>query len=444
MRHELHLHKIGPINDCRLTLDTFTILTGPQANGKSTVAKAVYFFRSVKQDILSIMMQGGPKAVTGGISSVWHTVLKQRMKDKFLQLFGTSWVMPSDMMMEYQYSSKVSITVSLDDDYNDPSRNYIVIDFSKSIEDYLAALGSHIFTNITPAQKEYEEKKLNELFHDPYESVFIPAGRNLLTLLSTQLNYIFTSLEDSQLRNIDYVTKRYTELILRLKPVFAHGMEGVANRMKGDPTQAKKYERIRPALNILMDQAKEIMKSTYRYVDGEERLYLSDDRYVKINLASSGQQEVVWVFNLLFYYLSEDKKIFLIIEEPESHLYPESQRRISETLSLMVNSGNSVLVTTHSPYVLGTFNYLLMAGQIAETYQKEVKKKLRKRLWLNAENTNACYIRNGGLTNGISDEDNLQLIKNELIDGASTEINDMSDYLLGFLYAEGEAKCPTI
>ena len=53
MSHELHLHKIGPINDCRLTLDSFTILTGPQANGKSTAAKAVYFFRSVKQDILS-------------------------------------------------------------------------------------------------------------------------------------------------------------------------------------------------------------------------------------------------------------------------------------------------------------------------------------------------------------------------------------------------------
>ena len=438
MSHELHLHKIGPIKDCRLTLDTFTILTGPQANGKSTVAKAVYFFRSVKQDILSIMMQGGPKAVTGGSSSAWHTVLKQRMKDKFLQLFGTSWVMPSDMKMEYQYSDKVAITVSLEEDSNDPTRNYIVIDFSESIENYLEALSSHIFANITPAQKEHEEKKLNELFNDPFEPVFIPAGRNLLTLLSTQLNYIFTSLEDSQLRNIDYVTKRYTELILRLKPVFAHGMEGIANHMKNDPTQAKKYERIRPALNILMDQAKEIMNSTYRYVDGEERLYLSDDRYVKINLASSGQQEVVWVFNLLFYYLSEDKKIFLIIEEPESHLYPESQRRISETLSLVADSGNSALVTTHSPYVLGTLNYLLMAGQVAESHQKEVAKKLRKRLWLEAENVNACYIRDGELTNGISDEDNLRLIKNELIDGASTEINDMSDYLLGFLYAEGD------
>lgn len=54
MGHELHLHKIGPINDCRLTLANFTILTGPQANGKSTVAKAVYFFRSVKQDNLYV------------------------------------------------------------------------------------------------------------------------------------------------------------------------------------------------------------------------------------------------------------------------------------------------------------------------------------------------------------------------------------------------------
>lgn len=35
MSHKLHIHKIGPINDCRLTLDTFTVLTGPQANGKT-------------------------------------------------------------------------------------------------------------------------------------------------------------------------------------------------------------------------------------------------------------------------------------------------------------------------------------------------------------------------------------------------------------------------
>ena len=39
MSHELHIHKIGPVNDCRLAHGNFTILTGPQANGKSTAAK---------------------------------------------------------------------------------------------------------------------------------------------------------------------------------------------------------------------------------------------------------------------------------------------------------------------------------------------------------------------------------------------------------------------
>lgn len=55
---------------------------------------------------------------------------------------------------------------------------------------------------------------------------------------------------------------------------------------------------------------------------------------MKINLASSGQQEVVWLFNLLFYYLIEQRKVFLIVEEPESHLYPASQQTISHVATL--------------------------------------------------------------------------------------------------------------
>lgn len=72
------------------------------------------------------------------------------------------------------------------------------------------------------------------------------------------------------------------------------------------------------------------MGGSYRYVDGEERLYLDERKYIKINFTSSGQQEIIWVFNLLFYYLIEDKRVFLILEEPESHLYPSSQRSVGE------------------------------------------------------------------------------------------------------------------
>ena len=88
LSHVLKLKHLGPIQECVLTVSNFTVLTGPQSNGKSTVAKAVYFFRSIKQDIMNIMMQGGPKMVAGRSDARWEHTLKQRMRDKFLQLFG--------------------------------------------------------------------------------------------------------------------------------------------------------------------------------------------------------------------------------------------------------------------------------------------------------------------------------------------------------------------
>ena len=436
MNHKLWLHHLGPIQECDLDLDEFTVLTGPQSSGKSTVAKAVYFFRTVKQDILNIIMQGGPQAVSDKNIASWRVILTQRMKEKFMQLFGTSWVMPQDMEMKYTYKKNVFIRVFLTENPDDPLKNYIKIEFSDDVEDYLADLSQQNFSNITPGQRAHAEQQLNQWFNDPYETVFIPAGRNLITLLSAQLNYIFTSLEDFQLRNIDYVTKRYTELILRLKPTFSCGMDGVVREIESDPTRLKKYKEIRPAVNLLMKAAEQVLNGSYRYTENEERLYLSAGKYVKINLASSGQQEVVWLFNLLFYYLVEQKKVFLIVEEPESHLYPSSQQVISHMLVLMLTSGNTGIVTTHSPYVLGTLNYLMLASQVPAQHQEEVKTRLNRRFWLDAKKSTACYIRNGILETAINEDDGLKLIKNELIDGASTEINELSDFLLGFFFSE--------
>lgn len=89
---------------------------------------------------------------------------------------------------------------------------------------------------------------------------------------------------------------------------------------------------------------------------------------MKINFASSGQQEVVWILNVIFYYLRNNKKAYFIIEEPESHLFPNAQKLIAEFISLARNNGrNQVFITTHSPYILGTVNNLLYADKISES-----------------------------------------------------------------------------
>ncbi len=68
MDHKLRLYHVGPIQECDLDLNDFTVLTGPQSSGKSTVAKAVYFFRTVKQDILNIIMQEARKQYRTGMT----------------------------------------------------------------------------------------------------------------------------------------------------------------------------------------------------------------------------------------------------------------------------------------------------------------------------------------------------------------------------------------
>ena len=434
MSHELIIHNLGPVEDCCCRIDKFTVLTGPQSSGKSTIAKAIFFFRTIKNDFLTIMQQGGPRIVTGSNDMRWNNTIQQRLRNKFLELFGTSWIMPEDMRLEYRYSKHTYVIVYLKPSFDD--RNFVSFDFSQDIEDYISDLDNRSFLNMTAGQSHTEEKNLAKLFDDKYETVFIPAGRNLITLLSTQLNYIFTSLEGSQLRSIDFITKRYTELILKLKPLFSNGIQGLLDEMRDQPELVKKSSTNKAAINRLIPRAKEILRGDYRYVEGEERLYLDAKKYIKINFSSSGQQEIVWVINLLFYYLHENKKVFLIMEEPESHLFPDSQQSIGELLTLFANCGNQVLVTTHSPYILGTFNYLLLASQASTEFKETVKTYVDKAYWLAAEEFAAYYIHDGGMSLAKDEEDNIIMVKNELIDGASSEINGKGDALLALLYQE--------
>ena len=80
----------------------------------------------------------------------------------------------------------------------------------------------------------------------------------------------------------------------------------------------------------------------------------------------------------------------------------------------------------------------MMANQVSPAQHEQVKKRLNKRIWINEKNANAYYIHNGMMESAIVEEEGLKLIKNELIDGASDSINEMSDFLLGFLFSKEE------
>ena len=55
--HKLIIRNLGPISECELECKPFMILTGGQASGKSTIAKALYFFRTIKDDVYEAVQE---------------------------------------------------------------------------------------------------------------------------------------------------------------------------------------------------------------------------------------------------------------------------------------------------------------------------------------------------------------------------------------------------
>ena len=62
---------------------------------------------------------------------------------------------------------------------------------------------------------------------------------------------------------------------------------------------------------------------------------------------------------LLYLRYRASKGDFLVIDEPEMNLHPESQAKLLEALSILVNLGVRILLTTQSPYVMAHLNNLV-------------------------------------------------------------------------------------
>lgn len=430
---KLIINELGPIGRCELECSQFITLTGPQASGKSTIAKAIYFFRTIKDDILSLAKtQALNTVVIDGMETAFDVVqgttlrkgLENFLREKFLCTFGSSWGMSNKMFMEYHFTDTCFVKISLKEETRFSSPNYIWITLSDNLKHFLKEK-DHCFVATPLGVPEEDIRKFNselcQLFNDKCHVVYIPAGRSMMTLLSQQLGYIYATMGDVQKRSLDSCTRDYLERILRLKSEFSSGLQGLV-------TYASGRKLHRELINQALDLIKKILRGTYRYNDGEEQIVLENGKYVKVNFSSSGQQESVWILNLLFYYLLQSNQVLFIIEEPESHLFPESQKYITELIALVSNCNHSVVLTTHSPYVLGTLNNLLYAKSFLGKNGDSVEKIIPASVRLDYDHFDAWFVKNGIIENCMDSE--IHMIQNERIDEISKVINQEFDELL--------------
>ncbi|MGL4582356.1 MAG: AAA family ATPase, partial [Flavobacterium sp.] len=166
-------------------------------------------------------------------------------------------------------------------------------------------------------------------------------------------------------------------------------------------------------------------------------------RKVELRNASSGQQEALPLLLILKGIYT--KKLIktgstLYIEEPEAHLFPTAQKAIVELLAKTYNSNpdnTQLFITTHSPYILTSFNNLIYAGNIInqdESKREAVEKVIAKDTLLDCSQIGAYALTKDGLKDLIDQENHI--INAELLDEVSNMIGREFDQLLDIEYAE--------
>lgn len=111
---------------------------------------------------------------------------------------------------------------------------------------------------------------------------------------------------------------------------------------------------------------------------------------------------------------AKGEKEIVYIEEPEAHLFPESQANLLDILIANVlgsPNGNDrkLIITTHSPYLMSRLNVLIKAGTISKRKKrnKDINEIVPRSSWLKLEEITIQSIQEGKLVSIIDPEEGL-------------------------------------
>ncbi len=413
------IKNFGPIKDVDIPIHDFMILIGPQASGKSTIAKAIYFFRELRAAFYDFFFSiSRPDSTKISPDNVIQSFAKQVDID-----FNKSWkYFPLDSFdLTFYYSDQISIQIK-----KGKGKTLISVLFSTdlilAIQRFLGQIPTSENNLHQELDKELKQTIINNLLQKLIrdtigsysDNYFIPSGRNIFSLLANKK--IFDG------DRIDNTIQDFDDDINDLR-YHAHQL----NLLEYSPEKD---------LHLAYNLSSKILKGSYKYETNQDFMLIKEKEInIPLDKSSSGQQEAVWPILVLLNTVNNGMPNFLIFEEPETHLYPESQKSISELIVLSVNRpNNQALITTHSPYILSAINNLLYANEVGKTHPEEVEKVVDKNLWLDYNRVMAYFVDEGKVRSIMDDE--LNLIKSEEIDSASQIINREYDNLSNIQYSK--------
>lgn len=343
------IKNLGPIKELEFEVKRFGLVIGESAVGKSTLAKAIYLFKNLKERINDYFMDLLFKEHKITLEAFRRWLISD-MESTFEKIYHLKLKDSKDLYLKYIWNNKHTITIQVDDScnikfYDSGITDEIYLIYSKIISQNqkLPNEDNFLFATIYRNLINKIWFELSELLGDTQYTFYIPANRNAIIDFTLPISI-------AGVNNLDYLTGEYFRVISLIKNFYNRGIHFLVKKDEPDLSEIR---------TIIID----ILGGEYRNNDDTELFLL--DNYVKIPLSSlsSGQKDTLWLLYELYYFISNKINTYVIIEEPESHIFTSLQKKVMDVIAFFANQGNNgVFITTHSPYIMLAANTLYYAG----------------------------------------------------------------------------------
>ena len=371
--HRLKVEGFLGITRADISVDCLTVVIGPQASGKSVLARLIYFFNEYLANF----------DITAISNNEHKKVYDKRKRIEFYNIFPPySWE-ENEFIIEYSHDChKITVT-------SVKNSRTIEIKTSPSVALHFRTLKDQFkkFTDLDDNENSIPRLRVAFAFREflrytpaiQHESaLFVPAARSFYATIRDEI-FSILALDEK----IDHMILQFGEFY---------------ETAKARALRTKHYEKYTEFFD-------RIIKGQFERHGGQDWLAMDHGR-IEISRASSGQQEAL---PLLFAILEFPRhRRTLIIEEPEAHLFPGSQVEVLKFMIRQLNTrGGNIMFTTHSPYLLSSLNnHILAYGKGGEGISPS---KVQ------------AYAISGGMSESLVDSE-LGLVSAEYIDSVSDEI----------------------
>lgn len=399
MKSILSIHHLGPIKDVTVEINKYNVFIGPQSSGKSTIAKVISFCQWLEKDVL---IKQGKKHIDS--KYIDKNLVKYHKLDSYIY---------SDTRIKFKGSLLHFVYNGRDKD----CRVDIIGDLTNAVVGKVAYIPSE--RNYVTIPNLSTLKMANTYIREfVFDWLLIRSKfdvRNQIDLLGLGIKYYY----DSQKGNV-IILPDGTKIDLE-------------QASSGIQSAVPMYAFLNYNTKWVFENEPDISFDKYTAISNLTNQIVMPDSSIN----GLKNKEPMMLFNKQLSHLIKRIGVphysNLIIEEPEENLFPETQYLLIKDIIRMMNNGrdNTIVMTTHSPYVMTAINNLIAAGNVVSrdgSKKDAVERILGGPSYILYDDLSAYGIKDGEI-HSIKDAD-FQLISTDELDRASECISDDYSKLL--------------